>query len=295
MKKLNFLLAIVLVTGISFLSSCSKDTTTTPPTIMLNAGVGYTAADVTVPVNTELKVGVIAQSTGSKLTNLKISQTFSDSTSTLKELTFSLDSINRDFTITAPAEVGSLKLAFKITAADGESAEASFVITTTGSPINTYTAVLLGGQLNPDLGSFYSTGDNEVMKLAVARTNPAKADLVFYYGETLKASIVAISDPQLLGVPEFLETKDWSVRNATKFKLASDVDWATITTDASIAAVATNFTGTHINGLLISDIVAFETAATSSNPGKKGLYKVLEVNGTVGNNRSIKIEVKMQK
>jgi hypothetical protein len=296
MKKLSFLFAILVMASLPFFTSCSKDTTTTPPTIMLNAGQGYTATDVTVPVNTELKVGVIANATSGKLTNLKISQTINGIQSTLSDSTFAAkDALNQDFTISAPSVVGSLTLTFRITADDGEYAEAGFTITTTSAPIYTYTAVLLGGQENPNLGSFYSTGADSVMKLAAARQNSAQIDLVYYYGTTNKSSIVAVSDNQLQGVPSFVECATWPTQNETKFKLTSGVDWSTITDESGILANATNLTETHINQLALGDIVSFVTASTSSNPGKNGMYKVMAINGTGGADRSITIEVKIQK
>lgn len=296
MKKLNLLFTILLVASATFFTSCSKDTTTTPPTIMLNAGPGYTASDVSVPVNTVLKIGVIANSTSGKLTNLKIIQTISGIDTTLSNSTFAAkDALNEDFTITAAPVAGVVKLTFRITADDGEFAEASLTITTTSAPINTYTAVLMGGQENPNLGSFYSTIDNTVLKLAAARSNSQTVDLVYYYGTNLHASIVAVSDNQLQGVPSFVECAGWPVQNETKFKLTSGVDWSTITDESGILANATNLTETHINNLAVGDIISFVTAATSSNPSKNGMYKVMEINGTGGADRSITIEVKIQK
>ena len=45
----------------------------------------------------------------------------------------------------------------------------------------------------------------------------------------------------------------------------------------------------------VGQIVAFETAATSANAGKKGFFKVMEITGTSGLDRTITIEVKIQK
>lgn len=293
MKRITPLFAIVLLAVITSLSSCSKDAT--PPTIEFVTGTDYTSSDITVPVNTTFKVGISAKSGSSALVNLLVTATSGSTPITLLDSTFSNETFTKDFMVTSPPEAGSIILTFKITDKEGQSAEVSLTLTATGSSINTYTAVLLGGQLNPGLGSFYSTFDNSVMKLAIARANSDQADMVFYYGTTNKASIVAISDAQLLDVPEFVECKNWTTRNATQFKLTFGLDWSAVTTESDVIAAATNFTATHINGLKVDDIVAFETASTSNNPGKKGMYKVLEINGTSGADRSIKIEVKIQK
>lgn len=295
MKKLNFLFALMLVASLPFITSCGTDEEPTPPSLMLNAAPGYTSSDVTVPAGTVIKIGIIAKATSASLSNFKITQTVNNSSSTMYDTTFSVQSYNEDFDITTASVAGTVKLTFKVTAADGEIAEASVTITTTSTPINTYTAVLMGGQENPNMGSFYTTEIDSVMKLAAARQNQGKIDLVYYYGATNKASIVAVSDAQLADVPAFSECSTWTTRNATKFKLTSGIDWSTITDESGITANATDLTVTHINQLKVNDIVAFETAATSSNPSKKGLYIVKAISGSAGADRSITIEVKIQK
>lgn len=296
MKKQNFLFAILLMASLPFFTSCgTNEKAATPPTIMLNAAPGYTGTDITVTVNTKLKVGIIASAASANLSNIKINQTISGVSTTLKDSTFSSQSFNKDFTITAPSAAGSTTLTFIITDTDGESAQASFSITTTVPAINIYTAILLGGQENATLGSFYSSIDNTVLNIATARANSQKADMVYFYGGTLFASIVAVSDNQLQGVPAFTECSTWTTKNATKFKLVSGVDWATITDESGITANAINLVDTHCNNLAVGNIVAFQTATTSSNPGKKGLFKVVEINGTSAADRAIKIEVKIQK
>jgi len=281
------------MSGVTFLSSCGTDTT--PPTIMLNAAPGFTSADVSVPAGTILQVGIIAKSTSSKLTNFKIIQTVSGTPTTIEDTTISADAYNVVYTIPTLNVASVAEYTFKITASDGETAEASFNVTTTAAAINSYTAVLLGGQLNANLGSFYSTADNSVMNLATARTNSQKADMVYYFGTTNEASIVAISDAQLADVPTFVECATWTTKNSTKFKLTTGVDWATIVDESGITANTTGLVDTHVNKLKVGDIVAFQTATTSNNASKKGLYKVIEINGTSGADLSIKIEVKIQK
>jgi hypothetical protein len=296
MKKINLLLASALLASSAFLTSCTKDQTATPPTIKFINTNGYITGDVAVPAGSDIAFGVNAQSGGTaNLSHFKITRAFGGSTIVAYETPLDSIAYITEFQGQANEQVGIETWTFTITDADGQTAQISFMITTTEAPINTYQAILLGGQLNPDLGSFYSTGNNTVMKIAVARANPTDADFVYYYGETNKASIVAIADAQLQGIPAFVECSTWAVKNDTKFKLTSGIDWSAITSASSITAAATNLTETHVNMLAVGDIVAFETASTSSNPGKTGLYKVLEINGSSPADRSIKIEVKIQK
>jgi hypothetical protein len=135
------------------------------------------------------------------------------------------------------------------------------------------------------------------MKLGVANASPAKVDFGFYYGDVNKATISAPSDSDMPAVSNFGSISNWTPRNATKMKLiTAALDWATITDESGILANATSLTATKIPNMAIGNTVAFETAATSTNPSKKGMFKVLELNGTsAGTDRSIKIEVKIQK
>ena len=61
-----------------------------------------------------------------------------------------------------------------------------------------------------------------------------------------------------------------------------------------IAAQATGLTDTKVASLTVNDVVAFETAATSTYASRKGIFKVLEVSGTSAATRTIKIQVKIQ-
>ncbi|NVO21613.1 MAG: hypothetical protein HXX13_18070 [Bacteroidetes bacterium] len=291
MKKTHLIIVTLIFAGFTFLTSCTKDKT--PPTINFKGGSAYTSSDVTVDAGSTLKFGITATNGSSKLERFKIVATSNNTPITVVDTTFSSDSFNQDYSFEFP-DAGESRLTFTITDKDGQTADLNLTVTTE-APINSYTAVLLGGQLNPDNGSFYSTADNSVLKLSEARTNPEKADMVYYYGSTNMASIVAISDAQLLAVPAFAECDTWNPKNATLLKLTSGVDWTTITNGTVIGNAVSGLTDTHVNQLNVGDIIAFQTASTSSNPSKKGLFKVLEINGTTGADRSIKIEVKIQK
>ncbi len=78
MKKLSYLLAIIVIAGIYF-TSCSKDDTTTPqdlkPVISFKTGTGLTSSDVTITVGESINLGVICtanSNSGTKLNNVKI-------------------------------------------------------------------------------------------------------------------------------------------------------------------------------------------------------------------------------
>ena len=165
--------------------------------------------------------------------------------------------------------------------------------------INTYTAVLMGGQANSTTGSFYSTATNSVMLKTPAYlpANQSKIDMIYYFGTANSASIVAPASPQLDLVTEFAALRTtWAIDNDTKFKLVTGtIVWADVTNDALITANVVALTDLNVNNLAVGNTIAFETAATSTNPSKKGLFKVIALTGTTGADRSITIEVKIQK
>ena len=93
----------------------------------------------------------------------------------------------------------------------------------------------------------------------------------------------------------------WAVRNATKIMTVTDIDFDNATYD-SIAAIEMEENSYIAKNLEIGAIVAFETAATSSNPSKKGLIKIIKINDDEraekvgqGNFQQLEMIVKVQK
>jgi hypothetical protein len=311
MRKIQLLASLLLITGIGLFTSCKKDSTEDlTPTINFIGGGDYISSDVTLDTGEEFLVGITAlsnTSSGTKLASLKVVRTFNNTPETVFEnTTINASTYTWSDYVNANTSAGTERWTFTITDKDGETSEVSFNITTvaTAGDIYTYTAVLLGGQMNPDLGSFYATS-NIVYNEANANLNQAKVDFVFYYGTNNHSSIVAPASTQLSQVPEFSYILDagnanhWTVTNQTKFKFVTGVDWAQVTDDALITANAVGLTDLNVNLLdptvAAKSVVAFETASTSANPGKKGLFKVIAVGGTTAETRSITIEVKIQK
>jgi hypothetical protein len=258
---------------------------------MFNAAPGYTTSDVTVPANTELKIGIIAGSTSAKLTNMKISQTVDGTQTTIHDSTFSSDTYNIDFGIKAPSQVLSVKFTFRITAADGESAEISLSVTTTAGGIKTYNQKILGSY-DAATGSSFASADGIVYSLADAKTNSAKIDWMYYYGGAANlATLVAPVDASASTVFSGPDgPANWTVRNDTKLAkvtLPAGVTWDNITTDAEIIPLATGLTETKVNLLTVGQIVSFKTVT-----GKMGLIKIEAISGTTAG--SITYSVKVQ-
>ena len=292
MKKLNLLFALLLMASLPFFTSCGKDEkAATPPTIMLNAAPGYTSTDVTVPAGTALKVGVISKSSGAKLTKLSVIATLNGTPSTIYDTTFSTDTYNSTYNFKAASIVGTVKFTFKISAADGESAEASISITTTAGSIKTYSQKVLGSY-DATIGSSFASADGVVYSLADAKANAAKIDWMYYYGSSSSATLVAPIDATASTVFGGSNgPANWSVKNDTKLAkvtLPSGVTWDNISTDAEIIPLAsTGLSETKASTLTVGQIVAFKTIT-----GKMGLIKVEAITGTSAG--SITYSVKVQ-
>ena len=308
MKKLSYLLGLFLVAGFMF-SSCSDDEDTTPqdltPTITFKTGGDFTSANVIISQGDSILVGVMCSYNSTSKKNLerfKLYMIVNDTPQT--PIIDSLDINNSTFDIqgwiTYPAVLNG-KLFAEITDKDGQKNSQSFDVTVEASagPIHTYTAILMGGQTNPDAGSFYSTGEDqvyEVTDLTNNVNNQKKIDLVFFYGTTNQYSLGAPDDDQVFIAHELNGIGDWTNQNSTVFSAnaITGLTWADVTDDGLILSNASNLTESLTNSLANDQIYAFETASTSTNPGKKGLFKVIETMGTSGVDRAIKIEVKIK-
>jgi hypothetical protein len=304
MKKNIFFLMLMLAALSTVFTSCNKDEVTDPqiPSINFVGGSGYISADGSYPINTLLKVGINAAAnatSGSKLVKMLVTRTFNNVPTTVLDSTINVANFNVEANFYTSAVAGTERWAFKVTDAAGESNEISFNITTTPveADVNIYTAILMGGQSNLNLGSFWSSVNNTVYKQADAKLNQNKVDLVYFYGTTNLATIAAPDETVLGDVWTSGYFADWTIRNATRFKKTTGVNWDAITTtnDDLINENATNLTLSMTNQLQVGDIIAFETASTSANSNKKGLFKVMAITGTSGTDRAITIEVKIKK
>lgn len=299
---LSFMAATVVFTG------CNKDeedpSVVNYPTVNFMTTVGYVAADITLEPGYEFLTGINASMNATsteKLVKLTITRVFNNTPVTVLDSTINTEVLAYDNFFTTQATAGVEKWIFAVTDKAGVKKEIYYNITTTipvvHGEIYTYTAILMGGQGNTTIGSFWNSKDNQVMKQDIAElaANQSKADFVYFYGTDNLATIASTKDDQANIAWNNTFSTSWTTRNDTKFKVVTGIDWAQVTDDEIIGAQATNLTLTRANQLAVGQMVAFETAATSANPGKKGLFKVMEIGGTTPATRSITIEVKIKK
>jgi hypothetical protein len=300
MRKIQLLAGLLLLSGTIFISSCKKDSTTTdvtyPPTVNFKGGTAYTSINTTLFTGQEFLVGITAQAnatSGKKLVNFKAARTFNNITTVEVNTTIDSDNFTWEQQFFANTNVGDERWTFTITDKDGESNEVYFVITTeaTAADINSFSDVILGSYDNTAHGSSFASSTGAVYFLADAKVNAAKVDWLYFYGVTNQATLAAPDDAAAAtlfnSTTNGLQT--WSIRNATRFRLATGgAVWDNITTAADIADIAVNTTETKVNLLEVGNIVVFKTVGN-----KLGVIKIDGlVTGAAG---SITYSVKVQK
>jgi hypothetical protein len=131
MKHAKAILAI-LAFGL-FLSSCEKDKHI-PPDVSLKTGATYVSADATVPKDTTITIGFVAEKTEDELKTFNISYAYDGAGTTTTAETFTLSSSEEEhyekaYTITTRDVAGIEKWIFTITDRDGNIAQKQIVLT----------------------------------------------------------------------------------------------------------------------------------------------------------------------
>lgn len=172
--------------------------------------------------------------------------------------------------------------------------------TPTDAGITTYTAVIYGDQANNSAGSFYATTTGTVYTQALAKTNAASVDFLYYYGATNKATLAAPNDAPAATIFDNATNglQTWSVKNATEIRatLLDAASFDVIVADSTLTdvydLVATGAAATSSTDLAVGDVIAFKTVGN-----KKGFVKVVAIveNGTTATGDYLKVDVKVQK
>lgn len=295
MKKLNYLLSLLVVVGMAFsFTSCEEDGDPVPPTLTF-AGGDYTDADATVEPGATVMFSWTAQSGDAKLDKftIKLGNAWvvdSDNYEWNGEedpANWDNDTYVGSASFAAGADGDEHVFTFTVTDKDGETAEKVITITVEGSgnPISTYTAKLMGAQSNATYGSFLDAETGTVYLLADARANASAVDVFYYFGSSNEASFAALDDTD---ANEFSIISDaaWTTRNSTKFVTTSvtAADFTAMTDDSGFTFDAS---ASSVTQLAAGDVVGFVTV-----DGKKGLIHVDEI--VTGGDGSITIDIKIQ-
>lgn len=314
MKKLSYLLGLIIAAGLIF-SSCSKDDEEEPkdPTLAFLGGnypplgIPYTTGDVTLEVSSQFVFGITANSQSDKdLRRVFIQKVYEnvapvtvlDSNFSSKTFTLSVEGFayptegTEDFTITVWDK-------------NDKSATLGFTLTTVlGDPeLLTYTDIVLGSYDATAPPSSFASVTGETFSILDAANNPEKIDWIYFDGATYGHTIMAPDNPVVEQV--FASVGGWTTRNATRF-VRTNLDVPTFdviedktTLIAAISPYIATLSQSYISQLMpapgegfdVGDIYAFKTASDEF----LGLIKIKEVNqGADDGLSTIKYDVKIQ-
>lgn len=319
MRKFKFLLFSIVLAGAAAFTSCSADELLNVPELdkpvvkVFNADAsGNKTTEITAPVNS-YEVGTVVPvvvrfdmgAQEDKLTKVKImnkigEQTFTVLDSTLNDGWFNgADKFHEEkFKIIVGHTPSTVT--FETVDKKGRVGSATITVGPKGTvSTKVERVVLLAGQLNTtaEYGGFYSVATDQQYKPSEAVLSAQYIDFVFYYGNTYKATIAPISDEifrsfkvidgknTYVGPTGYYElVKKFTVKNPTEFIKATAENYTngTMPTGTYAAAQQTD--------LQLGDYRAFKTVL-----GQKGIFKVVNLGGTDGSNRSITLDVKIVK
>ena len=278
MKQIKIILSIAMIAMIGFFTACEEDEGTNEIFITeRNAPETMAVGDTAVlefSIQSDADLAKIELFKNNDRLNTK-EENFKENTSDIYTYTFIPDTTEDE---------NDLEERYDFEIAVEE-------IEVTGDPIITYSDKILGSYDNTSDGSSFASIDGTVYSWTDASSNSEKIDLVYFYGATNEATIAAPDDSDAESVFDF---SNWTTQNSTKFGTttltASDFD--AVDDDIEIKEEATDLTASKVNQLSVDDVIAFETASTSSNPSKKGLIKINSI--TTGSDGTIDITVKVQ-
>jgi|GEM_PF-545458 len=294
MKKQLLITAILLFSISMIFTSCTKDDTKDPvlPTITLNTGAGYIAANAQAAYGDTLKFGLnLAFNNTDNLVKVKVSRnaaTFLDST--INMTTFVMDVVSTKTTDAQEVWV------FEVTDIAGNVNSANITITGNFGAINTYSSITLGAQDNATIPSFlsYTGGVYTTYMQSEAFNNQANIDMFCFYEDTpghQNFMTLAAPGSNITGIftgvtsPEMYTTKNLTFFVKTAMLPAA---FDAVTNDALVISSfdpANKFKKAKV--LAVGDVYAFQIQS-----GKYGLLKVVAVTGTTDG--SAQFEVKIQ-
>jgi hypothetical protein len=292
MRKLNLFLGLSTLSLAALITSCSKEDAL-GPSIEITSDV-----DVVADANSIITIEWRANAGDANLKTFTIKEGNSPIIDEDGIDWTALDIPNSDnehYLGSARVAIGTEATTFTLIATDKDGLTDSKTVnvtisTATGNPINSYTAILMGGQGNATVGSYLDADLGQVYLKTPAITNQALIDVVYYYGTSNLATLCAPNDVTVGGGSGNLTLcEDFTtIKNATKFGTSS-VSGAQFTamTDDLLLAPITGLSASKMSAVAVGNIISFETAG-----GKKGLIKVASISGTSAG--TITLEVKIQ-
>lgn len=313
MKRLSYLLSLVVIAGLIF-SGCSKDEEeNTPPSLSFLGGtydpwgIPRTDADVTMETGKPLVFGFTASSTTNKnLSRIQITRNYENvSLVTILDSSIAVPSYTLDIETVSYPNPGTEVFEITVTDRNSLSTTISFTVTTVMADpgISIHNNVELGSFSSATNSSFASiTGETFSLTDAEDPAVQSKISWIYFHGVTYGHTVMSPANTAIEAV--YPAVAGWTNRNTTlmaktglsteAFNLVANKNQLIITIQNSGATLTEDFHSelqSNPGGFAVNDIIAFETGA-----GDQGLIKITAVNPGASNGEStIKYDVKVEK
>ena len=296
MKKLIKSVLMLSIASLVVLSSCEDPDaeTVTPVEIIItpNPSTATLSQGAVLTLTLELK-----GNSGNKLKKLTVTSSAANVALVSKTLSSTTATeIVRDTIKT----VGSITYTVVLEGEKGTPVTKTYVVTGTQAPGEldvTPNSRDLKGQTQDSLASFFLELVNPFTPFNRARqtfsNNKTDIDLVFYFGNTDKATIASPTDSRMQTVYTYI---DWTGAKATQFfKTAlTAANYDAIVTSNSDAQIITLAGGVTTWGTSATNLVAGNVVLYKTKEGVLGLIKVETLNGTQANDAEIGLSVASQ-
>lgn len=292
MKTIKLFFIGLAVLSVGLFTSCEDDELATGPSIEFVAGTDIITSNATVEVDQAFSFKWIVTKGSADLESFTIRLANNDLEGYPKtDIDQDLYQGQEFITLVS---TGIYAYTFIATDEDGltETKTITVTVAAAAGPIDSYSSKILGSY-DATEGSSFASVDGSILNSTQAAANSDAVDFVYYYGASTSATIAAPSNATVQTV--FTGISGWTVKNATVFgsTTMNATEFDAVDDDTEIVTTATGLSASNTTALTVGKVIAFQTAATSENASKKGLFKVTAITGT-GGTGTITISVKVQ-
>lgn len=190
-------------------------------------------------------------------------------------------------------EEGINRMQFDVYDTDGQRGRLLYIIDSQEDVfVNEATVVLLGGDQHEAEPSFYDAEGLQGYMVAGANNNQEIIDFVYFYGNTLRATIAAPSTDEAAQF-EIYNLNNWNTRNETDFKSVNTTlfSYDDVETNNDVRLIWDASGGINnpklADDLVVGDLIAFRTVN-----GRHGIFEVEALQ--VGRDGTITLNVKVE-
>jgi len=279
--------SLILLMGLTLLlaaPSCKKDNNSSPPSLSLKTGAGYTPNGAIVAIGAPLKFGISATGSDANITNLVVKKIMPDgSVKVVLDSGMNSPSFSFDRTFYQNIE-DTARWTFQVMDKNRQFATQAMTIykdpNSTWGGIYEYPSITMGFQNNTTFGQFLDPMTGNVYFADTAGLNQSLIHIITYYflDDNIPSATFSSAGELGGGITDYYPSiAQWTIKNYTKWDVSVDSD--PVPPEA--------FEACHNDSLLIvsydevwgkrkfkwanpGDIIPFLTAT-----GKKGLIKVI--------------------